>query len=262
MKPKTCTTLDRLKRWTNRGGTALRRMSRELINARSDLPPDFSDIHEAIAACEKDIQFLSAKLDAAYEADKTLQAHWWNEKRLTDTETIQLLALNRRLRAIDPLLKSIAEDVTPRLEAKLLDQNDPMYDYEIEVRLDFILREDDPDYAEDDDNILTTRSESLKYLRSDGTLNYSEGIGPDALEAEHHCWRFHDLYDHDYGEDAPHLSLHDCLRVGKIYIDVQVWQQYDIDLTNLPTTDLSSIGARSDEANLRCKNQQEHTIND
>ena len=230
LKPKTRTTLNRMNGWIERGGIRLRSMARELRSTGNELPSELVELLDAVNACEQSIVGLSGKLHDVYLADRTLRGYWWDEKTLNDAEISQLLALNRRLRAINPLLRSIANDVTPRLEAKLADPNDPMYDYEIEARLDFILREDDPDYAEDDDNILTTRSESLKCLKSDRDMNFSEGIGPGALEAEPHCWRFHDLYDHEYGEDAPCLSFHDCLRVGKIFIDIQVWQQYDFNL--------------------------------
>ena len=246
MKPKIRTTLNRLERWMESGGITLRGMARELQNAGSDLPSEFFDLHEAVANCKQCVERLSGKLDAVYEADRTLRGYWWDETTLSDAEVSQLLVLNRRLGDIDSLLKSIAKDVEPRLEAKLADPNDPMYDYEIEARLDFILREDDPDYAEDDDNILTTRSESLRHQKSRKHADYAEPICPENLHAEPHCWRFHDLYDHEYGEDAPRLSFRDCLRVGRIFIDVEVWQQYDFELAAVSTADLPGIDVPRD----------------
>lgn len=47
--------------------------------------------------------------------------------------------------------------------------------------------------------------------------------------AEPHCWLFHDLNDHAYGPASPMLSLEDCLRIGRIHVDVQIWQQYVFD---------------------------------
>jgi len=132
----------------------------------------------------------------------------------------------------------VATEVSPRLAAKVADPNDPMYDYEIEARLAFIMREEDPDYDEDNDNILTTRNETLKHLRPDESENFAETIGPKGLQAEPHCWRFHDLYDHEYGADSPSLSFHDCLRISKVLVDVKVCQQYDFDVlsTHAKTT--------------------------
>lgn len=228
MKPKTRTGLRKLDGWMRKSNTRLRGMARELRSAGKNLPADFAEIQAAIAHCQASIQELSARIDAAYEADPTLPACWWDES-LTEAEIQQLLSLNRQLRDIGPFLRSIAEDVRPRLKGKLADPNDPMYDYEIDALIEFFLREDDPEYDEGDDNVLSTRDESLKHPRYQGDdelADYSEPIGPEGLRAEPHCWRFHDLYDHDYGEESPSLSLRDCLRIGKILIDVQVWQQY------------------------------------
>ena len=232
MKPKARIMLNNLDGWMDDSGIRLRRMARELQNAGDDLSHVFSEMHTAVIACQESIQNLSAKLQAVRETDQALSGFWWDEP-LTDAQISQLLGLNRRISDIYPLLRSVSEDVTPRMEAKLADQNDPMYDYEIEAILCFILREDDPDYDENDDNVLTTRKKFLKCLPSIEyeSRDFAEPIGSAGLQAEPHCWLFHDLYDHEYGTQSPRLSFHDCLRIGRIYIDVQVWQQYDFDLT-------------------------------
>jgi hypothetical protein len=216
-----------------RSDPRVRAMGRELRSASKELPSKYVEIHLAVARCQESIQELSATLNAAYEASETLRDNWRNES-LTDADIQQLLALNRQLRGIAPFLMSVADDVRPCLEGKLADPNDSMYDYEIEARIDFILREDDPEYDEDDDNILTTREDSLKYQRDECRTDDCERMGPERLRAEPHCWQFHDLYDHDYGDESPSLSFRDCLRIGKILIDVQVWQQYSFDAATSP----------------------------
>lgn len=229
MKPKKLTELRKLDGWMRRSDTRLRGMARELRAAGKGLPSEFSEIHSAVVRCQESIQELSAKLDAVYEANETLRDYWWDES-LTDDDIHQLLALNRQLRGIDPFLKAVADDIRPHLERNVADPNDQMYDYEIGAQIDYILRENDPEYDESDDNILTTREESLRCQREERFADYSEHIGPDGLRAEPHCWHFHDLYDHDYGGESPSLSFRDCLRIGKILIDVQVWQQYSFDV--------------------------------
>ena len=168
------------------------------------------------------------KIEKAYENDKAILQS--ADLPLTEPEVVQLRALNRRLVDITRHLGSVAKDVTPRLEAKLADPADPMYDYEIEVRIDYILREDDPEYDDEEDNILATGTESLKNLCFLDE-NYYKGIGSDGLKAESQCWLFHDLHDHDYGLESPRVPHRDCLRIGRIYVDVQVWQQYDFDVS-------------------------------
>lgn len=237
MKPKTRTDIRRLAHGTRLGDVWLRRMARDLRSESRNLPAEFADIHSAIACCESSIQNLFAKLEAAYEANEKLCDYWWNES-LTEADIQQLLALNRLLRDVGPFLRSVADDIRPRLESKLADPSDPLYDYEIEAHIDFILREDDSEYDEADDNILTTRNECLKDPRGHTCDDCAEPIGPDGLRTEPHCWLFHDLYDHDYGEESPRLSFRDCLRIGKILIDVQVWQQYCVDVAAEDSLDL------------------------
>ncbi len=151
---------------------------------------------------------------------------------LSHDEITRLLQMNERLGSVGNLLQQVAHDVTPRLEAKLADHEDSMYDYEIEVRIDYQLREDDPEYSEKSDNFLTSRHYSAKIRRSEGFDNqFRRYIGqPDALHAVAHCRLFHDLYDHGYGPDQPRLSFRDCLRIGSAFVDVQIWQQYRVDI--------------------------------
>ena len=117
-----------------------------------------------------------------------------------------------------------------------LSHNDPfLSDYEIEVVLDYYLREDDPAYRDDDDNILAKRCYSLKGVASDGDLWFDDGENHNVFEGwdghpmkdEHHCWLFHDLYDHSY-RDSSRLPWKDIMRIGTIWVDIQVWPTFRI----------------------------------
>lgn len=121
---------------------------------------------------------------------------------------------------------------------------DPLDDYEIDATLYFTLREDDPEFDEDEDNFLAQRRFSLKHLDREWGLgdghDHRETIlhFPGGLNEVSHCWLFHDLYDHSYCLRQPALNLQDCLRVGSIWVDVAIrhqvtlniksgkWQQY------------------------------------
>lgn len=232
MKLKTRTDLKVLGGQIRRSGIILRRMERDLHLAGDNLPAELSKLHSALARCQESIKDLSTEFNAIFETGEALSSYWWEESP-TEAEIQQLLLLNRQLRGIDPFLRSVADDVRPRLESKLADPNDPLYDYEIEARIDFILHENDPEYDDNDDNILTTRWDSLKHSWRDAekdSVDFAESILSEELRKEPHCWRFHDLYDHDYDVDSPRLSFRDCLRVGKVWVDVQIWQQYSFDI--------------------------------
>lgn len=233
MNPKNRSTLNMLENWVSGSRSSLKCMEIDLRSARKYLPAEFAEVHTAIVACLENIQTLWERVEATYDADEVLAAQS-SKTPLAEAEISQLLALNRHLMEITRQLSLVADEIRPRMEAKVADPNDPMYDYEIEARLDFVLREDDPDYDENGDNYLTTRTKCLKYpyLHRDERreLSFGESSIQEGLLSDPHCWLFHELYDHAYGHACPKLSFGDCLRIGKVFVDVQVWQQYSFDV--------------------------------
>jgi hypothetical protein len=209
-------------------------MEKQLQNRFAELPSEYANLRSALGACQNSLQFLQAEVKALFEAD-TISRLRISMAPLAEDEVSQLVALNRQLMDVTQHIRSVADDVRPRLQAKLADPDDPMVDFEIDARIDYVLREDDPDYAEEDDNYLSTRTESVKELP---VLDWECPPGSDVplgLKAEPHGWLFHDLYSVGYGRESPRLSFKDCLRIGTILIDVQVSQQYRFDVaTGLP----------------------------
>ena len=134
-----------------------------------------------------------------------------------------------------------AKRLEPPLQVRVTDPDDPMNDYEIEASIYYILQENDPTFNECEDNFLTIRRYiSLKEIRKDATLlcdgNDWREIGrsdTDQLAQDPHCWLFHDLYSHSYGGDNMEaLSLHDCLRIGSIWVDVAIQHQATLDIAS------------------------------
>jgi hypothetical protein len=168
------------------------------------------------------------------EFDNT--AYTSKNKDFKPEEITNLLRLNQRLGTLELHLCNMAETESEKLEARVADPDDPLDDYEIDATIYFVLHEDDPTFDDSDDNFLTQRDISLK------RLDHSYGLGdgfdhresvpyfPPGLEAEAHCWLFHDLYDHSYGLEHPALSLHDCLRVGTLWVDVAVRHQSTLNI--------------------------------
>jgi len=62
---------------------------------------------------------------------------------------------------IERHVKREALAVIAQLDARVHHPDDWLSDYELELKVSFWLREDDPAYQEDDDNILMTLHESL-----------------------------------------------------------------------------------------------------
>lgn len=227
MTPKDRTRVADIHRWCRDNIMRLRMVSKDLQKEIDGMPSEFGELRAAVADCLQSSKRLNQAVFDTYESDEWAKLAI-PRVELTQAEISQLLALNRHLRGVTRHLQTVVDDVKPRLEAKLADPDDPMVDYELDAHIDYQLREDDPDFAEDDDNYLSTRTETLKssrygWVRDDCASSY---LLPAGLLVEPHCYLFYDLYSHGYGVESPRLSFKDCLRVGHIFVDVEIRQQY------------------------------------
>ena len=155
------------------------------------------------------------------------------ENQLNADEVERLLRLNRHLAKMEIFLNTLATTLTPALADQVADPSDPMDDFEIDAEMHYTLREDDPEWSEDSDNFLTSREEFLKpilcrYSMGDDHRQFMPNL--EAINTEPHCWSFHDLWDHEYGLAKPCVPLRDCLRLGKVWVDVLIRQQYWLNL--------------------------------
>jgi hypothetical protein len=137
--------------------------------------------------------------------------------------------LNERLRRMEYALVREARMIGEVLRRRVLDNEDWLSDYEVELRIDYYLRESDPAYRDDCDNILATYRDSLKFPRRGHCLladgrdwnefqSWDRAYHP--LWHQHHCWLFHCLYDHI------RLPWEDIARIGMIWTDLKVIMQH------------------------------------
>ena len=227
MTPKVRTTVAYIQNWSRDNLRSLRQTTTHFQNAVAEFPAELGNLNAAVSGCLQSIERLQHEVGDLLESDALAELRI-PFAALTAAEERQLLALYRQLLDVTRHLRTVVDDVNPRLEAKLADSSDLMCDFEIEVRIDYQLREDDPDFVEDDDNFLTTRTASLKHsLFRWKSEFWGHSHLPAGLLIEPHCQLFYELYSHDYGVEAPRLSFKDCLRIGRIFVNVQIWQQYD-----------------------------------
>lgn len=139
--------------------------------------------------------------------------------------------LNSKLAEIELGIKKECQVLNTELERKLNDPNDWLEDYEIECNVQFILKETDLDYDEDNDNILVELTDYMKHenwswgMGDGNNHNDMEGWENCPMSHEHHCSMYHALYDHTG------LGWVNMLRIGNIWIDIEVVYQkfYEID---------------------------------
>lgn len=191
----------------------------------------FSRLQRDIHQLDRALQRLQREAD---ELHTLLEPIVTDEPDFTAEEIGRLVQLNERLGFLECYLDQCSQDISEQMRARLADPNDPLDDFEIDVTLHFMMREDDPGYEDDSDNFLTERRFAMKGFDSVPRLGRDwreEGHPfPGRLNRVAHCWLFHDLYDHSYGIDQRALSLHSCLRIDKIWVRVAVEHQATLDL--------------------------------
>jgi hypothetical protein len=151
---------------------------------------------------------------------------------LTEEEIGRLRLLNQKLAEAEQWIRQRRDrclrDYFKAGGVKQHDYSDELReDVEIEVEVDCVLHEDHPDFDEHDDNIVA----SLRWFSHDGivddpiTHNWNEFSLWEGhrLQADRHCWLFHDLYDHVLRHDWEKI-----LSVGGVWIDVKLVQQREI----------------------------------
>ena len=191
-----------------------------------------SSLQEQIGSVESYVGRLRRKLHTLPDYFDSTQ----DKGEFTTDEIEELLRLNHRLSELELYLCDLSAKECIHLAGRVSDINDPLDDYEIEATLYFTLREDDPEFDEDEDNFLAQRKISLKHLDRKWGLGDGQDHRvtvchfPGALNEVAHCWLFHDLYDHSYCLQQPALNLQDCLRVGTIWVDVAVRHQATLDI--------------------------------
>ena len=150
-------------------------------------------------------------------------------QNLSKTQKVRLLKLNLRLQNLQEKIIKEAVKLDIELSKRVADETDILDDYEIDLKIHFILRKDDENYKEDDDNFVTEIKEYLKGISKKSDCypwsledNHNEYRGWEnhPMKNEYHCWLFHCLYDHN------HLSWEDMLKIGEFWSDLKVYYQY------------------------------------
>ena len=100
---------------------------------------------------EKEIQDQKASLRKYLQKELEDKEDSFQKTRRT---LPNLKKLNDHLRVIENETNAEAKKIKQVLQARLREQKDFLTDYELEIDLVFYLREDDPEYSEDEDSIL------------------------------------------------------------------------------------------------------------
>lgn len=150
-------------------------------------------------------------------------------KALKIEERGQLMALNEQLKQLEEQFLPMMNAKGEELQARVADPADWMQDFNLGIVFTFYLREDDPEYEEDDDNILMQIEEIVFDYNDQYRDDFGFGITNtsthyfsefrDDFEGQHHCYMYHELYAYSY------LEWSDLLRIGDIYVEIKIEEQ-------------------------------------
>lgn len=146
---------------------------------------------------------------------------------LSDAQREFLRRMNKELFDIEKIIKQDTTNLIKTGYARLSDPDDWVKDYEIESVITFYMREDDPDYDDDDEdaNILVKLEEWFKHGLQDRDIGKNKNHNiffhndDHPMNKEHHCYLYHQLY---YNTE---LRWSDILRIGNIWLDINIVYQ-------------------------------------
>ncbi len=159
---------------------------------------------------------------------------------LSQHELTWLRDFAERLRQVEAAIEAEYTRIQAPLYARL-EAGDPFLDdYEIDVEVTYLLRNDDPQYLENSDSILAhdwgyfPRCHIGKPSRphpASEPMNWNEFQHQQGhpLEHEFHCQLYHGLYEERL--DDP---WRDIFRIGDIWVDIHVYHQKFVDLPKGP----------------------------
>ncbi len=150
-------------------------------------------------------------------------------RTLNAEERTFLMTINERLKQLEEQFLPMMNAKGKELQARVADPADWMQDFNLNIVFTFYLREDDPEYEEDDDNILMQIEEIIFDYNDQYRDDFGFGITStsthyfsefrDDFEGQHHCYMYQELYAHSY------LEWSDLLRIGDIYVEIKIEEQ-------------------------------------
>jgi hypothetical protein len=206
----------------------LTRLDRKLKRGRNEMAEAYPEL---LAALDR---YVAAADEVEQLVDKLLDEDSFvtEPKEFTDDESQRLRNLNHAISTISDFMHGTADPIRSAMQAKVDNGRDPMWDFEIEAKIDYQLREDDPEYDENMDNYLSSRSEHLARKCDGETISkdWRGSLTPEPFRHEPLSWLLHSLTEHKNGPEGPRVDARNCLRIGTVFLDIQVWWQYAFDV--------------------------------
>jgi len=167
-----------------------------------------------------------------------------NTEFLNDPKNLEKLRVfNNKLLEIQKNLLEEIKEVNKTALKRLHDKNDWVEDFETKITVDLFFDESHNDYEKflkenDDDNLIATfdmymspskKNDGIRerddYYLLDPAISHNEWqfYPKDPLAGEFHCYLYHHIYDHLYGDMK--LNWETILKIGTIWTDIEIIYQ-------------------------------------
>ncbi len=190
------------------------------------------EAHESISLHEQAIKNLQIKIE------KIQQNLVQKEARILDPKAKlqRIIKFDANLRELHKNLLREFVATESNLDAQLDDKESNLIDYEIDIKLEYLLPESDPSYDENSDNVLATRDVLFPYDYKQYGLNRmlqeidSDDFHDSPSSAEYkQGYLTHDVVRHNYGFSRE-IGEDDLLRTKDVWVNFIITRQYCLSL--------------------------------
>jgi len=152
---------------------------------------------------------------------KRIDRDLYEVEDLSQIQRASLIKLNKTLIKLEKQILPELNQLHLLGKQRVEDGSDWVEDYEIDSYITFILKESDPHFDDDFDNILVQLHERVvKHSLLDDDENHNEfQYRNHPMSDEYHCWLYHCLYDHT------DLGWSNILRIGETWLDINIEYQ-------------------------------------
>ena len=147
-----------------------------------------------------------------------------------EPESLRLRRIDTQLRKLQKLLLQQRQALTAALTNEVASTNSDLCDFELEAQLNLLLSDDDPHYADDADNILTTLDGLIEPADNEREIDEQNFCDRSDHPMPNQGWLSHDAMEHPHGNDKPAIGQEGLMRTGKVWVEIIVRRQYLLNL--------------------------------
>lgn len=156
------------------------RLSKTLKQNGDKISGSFSELAVAMQCIATAVDDFEKRVERVVEEAKT---ETLKPSKYSADETQRLQQFNHSMNTVSRFMRQKAGTIRPAMQARLDDDTDALWDFEIEARVDYQLRNGDQEYDEGSDNYISCRSESLGKAHENDKINqdWRCGLTPNHL---------------------------------------------------------------------------------